>query len=110
MHDLVADGSQFVVATHAPMLMAYPGGRIYALDADSQEVHGFRVEADFSGDKLGAKIRNARTARHPYMLIVGPKDAEGGTVSVRSRDRGELGALKFDEFAEMLAAESKLPL
>jgi predicted ATPase len=33
MHDLVADGSQFVVATHAPMLMAYPGARIYALDA-----------------------------------------------------------------------------
>ena len=34
MHDLVDDGSQFVVATHAPMLMAYPGGRIYALDGD----------------------------------------------------------------------------
>ena len=33
MHDLVADSSQFVVATHAPMLMAYPGARIYALDA-----------------------------------------------------------------------------
>ncbi len=48
---------------------------------------GFRVEADFSGDKLGAKIRNARAMRHPYMLIVGPKDAEGGTVSVRSATR-----------------------
>ena len=71
---------------------------------------GFRVEGDFSGDKLGAKIRNARTARHPYMLIVGPKDAEGATVSVRSRDRGELGALGFDAFTEMLEAESKLPL
>jgi threonyl-tRNA synthetase len=70
---------------------------------------GFRVEADFSGDKLGAKIRNARTARHPYMLIVGPKDAEGGSVSVRSRDRGELGAMPFDQFAAMLAEESKSP-
>ncbi|MDB4941775.1 MAG: threonyl-tRNA synthetase [Labilithrix sp.] len=70
---------------------------------------GFRVEADFAGDKLGAKIRNARTARHPYMLVIGPKDVEAGTVSVRSRDRGELGALPFDEFAAMLAAESKLP-
>ena len=71
---------------------------------------GFRVEADFSGDKLGAKIRNARSARHPYMLIVGPKDFEGGTVSVRSRDRGELGAMEFDAFVAMLAEESKRPL
>jgi threonyl-tRNA synthetase len=71
---------------------------------------GFRVEADFSGDKLGAKIRNARSARHPYMLIVGPKDSEGGTVSVRSRDRGELGAMEFDAFVAMLAEESKRPL
>jgi threonyl-tRNA synthetase len=70
---------------------------------------GFRVESDFSGDKLGAKIRNARTARHPYMLIVGPKDAEGGTVSVRSRDKGELGAIPFDQFAAMLEEESKSP-
>ena len=71
---------------------------------------GFRVEGDFSGDKLGAKIRNARTTRHPYMLVVGPKDAEGSTVSVRSRDRGELGALGFDAFTEMLATEAKLPV
>jgi threonyl-tRNA synthetase len=71
--------------------------------------HGFRVEADFSGDKLGAKIRNARTARHPYMLILGPKDSEGGTVSVRSRDKGELGAMPFDQFVAMLAEESKSP-
>ena len=71
---------------------------------------GFRVEADFSGDKLGAKIRNARSTRHPYMLIVGPKDSEGGTVSVRSRDRGELGAMEFDAFVAMLTEESKRPL
>jgi len=70
----------------------------------------FRVEADFSGDKLGAKIRNARAARHPYMIVLGEKDAEGGTVSVRSRDKGELGAMPFDQFAAMLAEESKLPL
>jgi threonyl-tRNA synthetase len=70
---------------------------------------GFRVEADFSGDKLGAKIRNARTARHPYMIVLGEKDAEGGTVSVRSRDRGELGAMPFDQFTALLAEEAKLP-
>ena len=71
---------------------------------------GFRVEADFCGDKLGAKIRNARSTRHPYMLVVGPKDSEGGTVSVRSRDRGELGAMEFYAFVAMLTEESKRPL
>jgi threonyl-tRNA synthetase len=70
---------------------------------------GFRMDADFSGDKLGAKIRNARTLRHPYLLIVGPKDAEAGTVSVRSRDKGELGAMPFDQFVAQLESESKPP-
>jgi len=70
---------------------------------------GFRVEGDFSGDKLGAKIRNARGTRHPYMIVIGEKDAEGGTVSVRSRDKGELGAMPFDQFAAMLTEESTPP-
>ena len=60
---------------------------------------GFRVEADFSSDKLGAKIRNARGMRHPYMLVIGEKDAEAGTVSVRSRDHGELGARRVHDEA-----------
>ncbi len=68
-----------------------------------------RVDADFSADKLGAKIRNARTLRFPYMLVVGPKDAEAGTVSVRSRDKGELGALPIDQFAALLETESQSP-
>lgn len=70
---------------------------------------GFRAEADFSADKLGAKIRNARLMRHPYMIVVGPKDAEAGTVSVRSRDAGELGAMPLDAFAERLRGESQPP-
>jgi len=70
---------------------------------------GVRVEGDFSGDKLGAKIRTARAMKHPYMLIVGPKDAESGAVSVRSRDKGELGAMPFDQFVAMLTAESQPP-
>ena len=70
---------------------------------------GIRAEADFAGDKLGAKIRNARGMRHPYMLIIGPKDVEGGTVSVRSRDAGELGAMPREELYTKLLAESALP-
>jgi threonyl-tRNA synthetase len=67
---------------------------------------GLRVETDLSSDKLGAKIRNARLLRYPYMLVVGPKEAEADSLGVRSRDRGELGAMKVDEFAAMLLAEA----
>ena len=70
---------------------------------------GLRVEGDFSSDKLGKKISTARTMRAPYMLVVGPKDAEGGTVSVRSRDAGELGAIAVDEFAQKLLSENAAP-
>ena len=70
---------------------------------------GLRVDSDMSGDKLGAKIRNGRAMRAPYMLVVGPKDAEAGAVSVRSRDKGELGAMPLAQFADMLAGESQPP-
>ncbi len=67
---------------------------------------GLRVETDLSSDKLGAKIRNARLLRYPYMLVVGPKEAETDSLGVRSRDRGELGSMKVDEFAAQLLAEA----
>jgi len=70
---------------------------------------GLRVDIDDSADKLGAKIRNGRLARYPYILVVGPKEAETGTVGVRSRDAGELGALPLAEFTARLLAESKAP-
>jgi threonyl-tRNA synthetase len=70
---------------------------------------GLRIDADLSSDKLGAKIRNARLLRYPYLCVVGGKEAETGGVSVRSRDRGELGAMPVDDFIKMVAAESKPP-
>ncbi len=70
---------------------------------------GLRVEADFSSDKLGAKIRSARPLRYPYMLVVGPKEAESDSVGVRSRDAGELGAIKVEELAARMLAESRPP-
>ncbi|MGA3119617.1 MAG: threonine--tRNA ligase [Polyangiaceae bacterium] len=70
---------------------------------------GLRVEVDLSSDKLGAKIRNARLARYPYLLVVGPKEAEADSVGVRSRDAGELGAMKVDEFVARLVAEAQPP-
>jgi threonyl-tRNA synthetase len=70
---------------------------------------GLRVDVDDSADKLGAKIRNARLARYPYLLVVGPKEAEGELLGVRSRDLGELGAMPVAAFLERLKGESVPP-
>jgi len=79
----------------------------YALATrDKLRARGLRVDIDYSADKLGAKIRNARLARYPYLCVVGAKEAEADTLGVRSRDRGELGAISVDEFAKMVLAEN----
>jgi len=70
---------------------------------------GLRVDIDASKDKLGAKIRNARLARYPYLCVVGGKEAEANTLGVRSRDKGELGPIPVDEFAAKLVEEAKSP-
>jgi threonyl-tRNA synthetase len=68
---------------------------------------GLRVDIDISSDKLGAKIRNARLQRYPYMLVVGSKEAEARTIGVRSRDAGELGSMTIDAFIARILAEAK---
>lgn len=59
---------------------------------------GIRVELDTRSEKIGYKIREAQTAKIPYMLVVGQKEAEEGTVSVRSRAAGDEGAKELDAF------------
>ena len=54
---------------------------------------GFRLTGDYRGQKLGAKIREAQLELIPYMLVVGEKDAENGTVTVRDRIEGDLGPM-----------------
>jgi threonyl-tRNA synthetase len=76
---------------------------------DRLKAKGLRIDSDLSSDKLGAKIRNARLSRYPYMLVVGPKEAEVDAVGVRSRDAGELGAMKVEELAARLLTESAPP-
>ncbi len=60
---------------------------------------GIRVEGDFRSEKLGYKIREAQMNKIPYMLVVGDRDMENGTVSVRTRTGEDLGAMTPDEFA-----------
>ena len=66
---------------------------------------GFRVDVDVSPEKLGAKIREATIQKVPYQLVVGPRDAAAGTVSVRSRADGDLGAMTVDALVERLSKE-----
>ena len=64
--------------------------------------HGFRVEVDERNEKIGKKIREATLEKIPYMLVVGDRDMEAGTVSVRTRRGEDLGAMPLDEFAAVL--------
>ncbi len=57
-----------------------------------------RVEMDDSGDRMNAKIRKAQLAKIPYMLVIGDREAETGSVSVRLRTNENLGAMTVDEF------------
>jgi threonyl-tRNA synthetase len=66
---------------------------------------GFRVDIDISAEKLGAKIRSATLQKVPYQVVVGPRDEAAGTVSVRSRTAGDLGAMTADELIGKLTGE-----
>jgi len=75
----------------------------YAIDLKNKlSALGFRAEADVTGNKIGKKIRDAQLEKIPYMLIVGDRDMADGTVSVRHRAEGDLGAMNFDAFAQLL--------
>ena len=63
---------------------------------------GFRVEVDGRNEKIGKKIREAQLDKIPYMLVVGDRDMEAGTVSVRHRAEGDLGAMSLEDFTAML--------
>ena len=67
---------------------------------------GLRVHLDDRNEKLQAKIRDAQLEKIPYMLIVGGKEAEAGTVSVRHRLNGDLGPRPLDQFITDLRAEA----
>ena len=60
---------------------------------------GFRCELDTRDEKIGYKIREAQLEKVPYMLIVGQKEEDEKTVSVRKRDQGDIGSMTIDQFA-----------
>ena len=78
--------------------------RIYEIKKQL-EAAGIRVEVDDRSEKIGFKIRSAQLEKVPYMLIVGDKDVENNTVSVRSRKDGEKGAMSVESFIMDLVEE-----
>ncbi len=98
-----------------PLWLCMEQGRVLTVSEKSEEYGrlvqqrfrdaGLRIESDFRSEKLGAKIRDGQLEMVPYMLVVGPRDAENGTVSVRDRVDGDLGAMPLDEAIAKLQSE-----
>lgn len=63
---------------------------------------GYRAEADYRNEKIGKKIREAQIEKVPYMVVVGDRDLENGTVSPRHRAAGDLGTMSFEDFEALL--------
>jgi len=72
-----------------------------------EELHklGFRVEIDARDEKMQKKIRDAEISKIPYMAIAGKREMENGTISVRSRKQGDMGAVKKEDFIQTLKQE-----
>ncbi len=73
--------------------------------AEKMKDKSIQVEVDIRNEKIGYKIREAQLQKVPYMIIVGDKEAENGTISVRSRDKGELGSQELGDFIKTVIDE-----
>jgi len=73
-----------------------------AQQAKKLEALGYRVTVDYRNEKIGKKIREAQLEKIPYMLVVGDRDMENGTVSPRHRTDGDLGAMSMEDFTALL--------
>jgi threonyl-tRNA synthetase len=78
----------------------------YAQDVrDRLRAAGLRAESDLRAEKVTKKVRDAQVWKVPYMLVVGDREAEGGTVSVRHRTAGDLGPMPLEAFIQRARAE-----
>ncbi|MEJ2042991.1 MAG: threonine--tRNA ligase [Reinekea sp.] len=73
--------------------------------AKNLENQGFRTQADLRNEKIGFKIREHTIQRIPYLLVVGDKEVENGTVAVRTREGKDLGVMSITEFSNLLQAD-----
>ncbi|MBL7223660.1 MAG: threonine--tRNA ligase, partial [Candidatus Brocadiae bacterium] len=73
--------------------------------ADALRKHDVRVTVDGRNEKLGFKIREATVGKIPYVLVIGGREADAGTVAVRKRGDGDLGPQPLDAFVGLIAQE-----
>lgn len=98
----------WVAPVQVMIIPANPKAYDYATDtARLLKEGGVRVEVDLRDEKMGAKIRDAELQKIPYMLIVGPREAEAGTVAPRRKGEGQLEAMSRPAFLERLQRETR---
>ena len=68
---------------------------------------GLRVRADFRNEKIGKKIREAQMEKVPYMLVIGPREAESEQVAVRIRGKGDTGAVGLEDVIRQIRADAE---
>ena len=78
--------------------------RIYEIKKELDDM-GMRVEVDDRSEKIGYKIREAQLQKIPYMVVIGDKDIENNTVSIRHRKDGDLGSMSLGDFKAMMKEE-----
>ena len=78
---------------------------VYEVKKKLEESGIIRLEVDDRSEKLGYKLREAQLEKVPYMLVIGDKDIENGTVSVRERKEGDLGAMPLEDFIKRITEE-----
>jgi threonyl-tRNA synthetase len=71
--------------------------------AETLQNQGFRVDSDLRNEKIGSKIRQHTMGKVPYLLVVGDREVENGTIAVRTRSGEDLGSMTVDDFARRLA-------
>lgn len=91
---------QAVVLTITDKQQDFAAGVVSALKNQS-----FRVEADFRNEKIGFKIREAEKSKIPYMIVIGDKEVQSGTVSVRGRSGANHGTMPISGFIDLMRAE-----
>ncbi|MBP6034474.1 MAG: threonine--tRNA ligase, partial [Candidatus Moranbacteria bacterium] len=102
-------------AGHFPLWLAPEQVRILPIGERHQEYAatvardltqaGLRVSVDASSESLGKRIRNAKVGKLPYLVVVGDKEMEEGTLSIESRAAGQIGALKLTDLITLLTQE-----
>ncbi len=90
----------------AKLIPVNPAYEAYVREvAEKLQLAGVRVDMDLRNEKLGYKIREAQLEKIPYMLVIGENEAANGTVSVRRRGEGDLGAQSVSEFVARITGE-----